>query len=487
MPNIILITMDTVRADHLSCYGYQRLTTPNLDRLSKEAILYRNAYAASSWTLSSHASIFTGMYPSKHGAHFKSDFNRTTELSIEDHSTPALPVLSKITQSICKLSNKNITLTELLSQNGYQTVGIIGGPFCSSSYGIAQGFDYYNENFFSYNKNISYYFLYQVIEVFYPLKDIIIKYGYSNIKRIASHLNQFAFGWLEENSSKPFFLFINYFDAHRPYIPPPPYDEYFSKTSPDIILKYATKLDKNYINAEDKFVSNIISGTQKLNPEEREFLVSRYDGGIRYLDYHLGLLIERLKAINSYDNTLIIVTADHGEAFGEHNLLDHCRTLYDELVRVPLIIKYPSNYKQAGVIEKRVSLVDLFPTILSMLDLPIPANIDGQPLPKSQHFIIAEWNMRGFDSKKYRRDLKAIYKGKEKYIWASNSLHELYNLEKDPGETTNLIEKFPQKAQDMERDLKQWLSSFEPPPSSDSKVKLNEEDIEKLRALGYVN
>ena len=463
-PNIVLITMDTVRADHLSCYGYQRLTTPNVDQLAREAVLYKNAYAASSWTLPSHASLFTGMYPSKHGAANSSE-----------------------TRSILKLSDKNTTLAEVLSQKGYRTAGIIGGPYCASIYGIAQGFEYYNETFFAYNRDISFYFLYQVAELFYPLKDPIIQYGYSDFKRVASHLNEFAFGWLKENSSQPFFLFVNYFDAHRPYVPPPPYDEYFNKISPDIILKYTSKLDKSYLMAEDKFVGDIIAGTQKLTPEEREFLVSRYDGELRYLDHHLGRLLERLKTLKVYDNTLIIVTSDHGEAFGEHNLLDHGRTLYDELVRVPLIIKYPSAYKKSGAIEKRVSLVDLFPAILSMLNQPIPADIDGQTLSESQRFIVTEWNMRWFDCDPYRRDLKAIYQGKEKYIWASNAQHELYDLEQDPGETINLFKKFPQRAQRMEQTLKQWLGSFKPMAASESKVKLNESDVDRLRALGYVN
>ena len=487
VPNIVLITMDTVRADHLACYGYDRLTTPNVDQLAREGVLYKNAYSTTSWTLPSHASLFTGMYPSKHGAHFNSDFLNAVERSIQDPTDQPLTWSEQIIKTICKLSDKNTTLAEVLSQQGYRTAGIIGGPFCSSSYGIAQGFEYYNENFFNYNKDIDFYFLYQVIELFYPLKDPMAQYGYSTFKRLASQLNEFAFQWLEKNSSKPFFLFINYFDAHRPYLPPHPYDEYFNKISPNVILKYASGLDKSYFTTENKFVNNIINNIQTLTPEEREFLVSRYDGGIRYLDHHLGLLFERLKALKVYDNTLIIVISDHGEAFGEHNLVDHNRTLYDELLRVPLIIKYPSAYKRSGVIEKQVSLVDIFPTILKTLNVPIPADIDGQPLPESNHYIIAEWHMRWFDGERYRRDLKAIYQGKEKLIWASNSLHELYDLEHDPGETINLIKTSPQRALSMEKTLKQWLGSFKPPAASDSKTNLNESDVEKLRSLGYVN
>lgn len=484
-PNIILITMDTVRADHLSCYGYQRLTTPNVDQLAREGVLYKNAYSTTSWTLPSHASIFTGRYPSKHGAHYNPNFKNIAEATYEQKQGFTFDDL--INQSIFKLSEGNITLAKIFSERGYRTAGIIGGLYASSIFGLAQGFDYYNDNFYNVEKDASFYVLYRAVELIFPLKDVIVQYGYSSLKRLGSHLNKVAFEWLEENYKQPFFLFINYFDAHQPYLTPPPYDKYFQKTPKNIILKHSSPLDLNYSNALYRLINEVISGNYHLTPQERDLLISQYDDEIRYLDHCLGLLFERLKALNVYDNTLIIVVSDHGEAFGEHDVLTHSRTLYEELLRIPMILKYPSNNPQRGIIEKQVSLVDLFPTILAFLDFPIPSGIDGEILSHSDHPIIAEWHMQWFDPNKYLRDLKTIYQGKEKYIWASNAQHELYDLEQDPGETINLFKKFPQRAQRMEQTLKQWLSSFKPMAASDSKIKLNESDIERLRALGYVN
>jgi arylsulfatase A-like enzyme len=485
-PNIILITMDTVRADHLSCYGYQRLTTPNVDQLAREGVLYKNAYSTTSWTLPSHASIFTGMYPSKHGAHYNPKFINIAA-SYTDEKKQGCTLLELINQSISKLSEEKVTLAKILSEKGYRTAGIIGGPFTSSVFGLAQGFDYYNENFYNVEQDAGFYLVYQAIELIFPLKDVIVQYGYSSLKRLGSQLNEVAFEWLNENYKQPFFLFINYFDAHGPYLAPPPYDKYFQKIPKNIILRHSSPLDLSYTNAGYRLMNKVISGNYHLTPQEKNLLISQYDDEIRYLDHCLGLLFERLKALKVYDNTLLIVVSDHGEAFGEHDVLTHGRTLYEELLRIPMIIKYPATHPQRGIIEKRVSLVDIFPTILAFLDFPIPAGIDGEILPHSNHPIIAEWHMQWFDPDKYKRDLKAIYQGKEKFIWASNSLHEFYDLEQDPGETINLFKNSPQRAQRMEQSLKQWLSSFKPLAASDSKIKLNESDIDKLRALGYVN
>ena len=488
-PNIILITLDTVRADHLSCYGYKRLTTPHVDRLSREAVLYKNAYSTDSWTLPSHASIFTGKYPSKHGAHFNPDFLSIDPNLYKTEREKNLPMEEEIPGSIFKLSEENLTLTEILSEKGYRTAGIIGGNFCSSIFGLSQGFDFYNETFFNVSKDVKFFLIYQALSFFFSFEDFFAQYGYIQ-KRIASQLNNAAFKWLEKNHDQPFFLFINYFDAHRPYIPPPAYNGYFGETDNSILMQDNPRGDISYITAETNLVVSVVKGSHQLIPEEKECVVSRYDGEIRYLDHCLGLLLEKLKALRVYDNTLIIITADHGEAFGEHNQMHHSMTLYEEVLHVPLIIKYPSTSPRKGVVEKRVSLVDLLPTVLSFLNYPIPPEIDGEILENSDHPIIAEnysslWNYMVW-GKRFHRDLRAIYQGKEKYIWSSNSLNELYDLERDSREEENIVGKFPHKAEIMQRTLDQWLASFEPPKTEGEKVKINKSTEEALRALGYV-
>jgi len=484
-PNILLITLDTVRADHVSCYGYERQTTPNLDAFSREGVLYKNAYATSSWTLPSHASIFTGKYPTRHGAHFNTNSAQIAKY-FESQKGQQFDMSDLNTKSILKLSEDNITLAEILSERGYRTAGIIGGPFTASIFGLAQGFDYYDEKFLDVEKDTSFSLICQLVDLFFSLKDFIAQHGYSAVKRSASQLNEAAFQWLEKNHEQPFFLFINYFDAHTPYLPPPPYDGYFGKTDKGIIAHYSPRTGSSYVTAESVLMFAVIAGSHQLTPEEKELFVTRYDGEIRYLDHCLGLLLERLKSLKIYDNTLIIITSDHGEAFGEHSLVSHGRTLYEEMLRVPLIIKYPSASPGRGVIEKRVSLVDLFSTILFSLGYPIPSGIDGGILVKSDHPIIAEWYYKWWDPEKYQRDLKSVYQGKYKYIWASSGLNELYDLEKDPGEENNLIQKFPHGAQEMQGTLNQWLTSFKPPGAEGKAVKINKSMEEKLRALGYV-
>lgn len=489
-PNIVLITMDATRADHLSCYGYPKLTTPNLDKLAKKGVLYKNAYATDSWTVPSHASIFTGMYPTKHGAHrspIHRDYNSSQSQRGKESSSGEL-----FETEIRKLSDENITLAEILSEKGYRTAGIIGGIMCSSIWGLAQGCNYYDENFPTVAIDIKLFLIYRVVNLFFPLTDFFAQYGYCT-KRVASSLNKSAFRWLEKNHGQSFFLFINYIDPHSPYVPPPPYNGYFGKIDRSRILKFNPPGDVSYITALSILGDAVNNKAYGLTPEEKkfmkEFIVSQYDGEICYVDHCLGLLLERLKALKIYDNTLIIVTADHGQAFGEHNQMYHDMTLNEEVLRVPLIIKYPSTFPRPGIVEKRVSLVDLFPTILSLLDYPIPSGIDGEVLENSDHPIIAEHYPDSVKvmkhDKRSRRELKAIYQRKYKYIWASNGLNELYNLEKDPGEEENLIQKLPHKAQEMQRSLNQWLDSSAP---SDTKgtVKIDKSTKENLRALGYV-
>ena len=484
-PNIILITLDTVRADHVSSYGYTRETTPNLDSFSQEGVLYKHAYATASWTLPSHASLFTGMYPNKHGAHYNSNvvfqyFDKT-----QRGEKFALEQLFK--NAFAFFKEENHTLAEILSERGYRTAGVIGGIMCSALWGTGQGFAYYNEKISNIVHDIKIFLIYQTVRLVLPLDDFLCQYGY-HVKRLASRVNEAAFQWLEKNYDQPFFLFLNYFDAHDPYLPPPPYDKYFGEIDKSILRKYNPEGGPSYITSERTLSQLVIDGHKRLSPEEKNLFISLYDGEIRYLDDCLNALFEKLKALKIYDNSLIIVTSDHGEAFGEHNKMYHSITLYEEVLRVPLIVKYPYSSRR-GVVEKKVSLVDIFPTVLTLLGYPLPAGIDGEPIDDSDHPIIAEvytdLNVAMSTSRRYLRDLKAVYQGKDKYIWASNGLNELYDLEKDPGEEGNLIEKFPERAEVMQKTLSQCLVTVEPPVKNEA-IKINKSTEEKLRALGYV-
>jgi arylsulfatase A-like enzyme len=486
-PNILLITLDTTRADHLSCYGYNRLTTPNLDKFARAAVLYKNAYATAPWTLPSHASIFTGMYPTKHGADYNVTHAQIACYLSEKQKGKKFDIEELHNRSISPLSKGNRTLAEILSERGYRTAGIIGSPYCATVYGISRGFDYYDETFLYVGDDITFYLVYQVANLFFPLNDLFTRYGYLH-KRVASQLNKAAFEWLGKNHHQPFFLFLNYFDAHYPYLPPPPYNSLFGRGDRGLIKSLNPRGGASYLVATWNLIQSVLSANIRLTPKEKELLISQYDGELCYLDHNLGLLFDRLKALNAYDNTLIIITSDHGESFGEHGLVLHMPALYEELIRIPLIIKYPFTSARHDVVEQQVSLVDLLPTLLSYLDYPIPSGIDGSILGASKRPLISESNtsLAYVDfGEKFRRSLKAIYQGREKYIWASDSKHALYDLSNDPGEERNLFQSLPSKAESMANALNLWLASFKPPGTAGGKVIISRSQAEALRSLGY--
>ena len=471
-PNVILITMDTTRADHISCYGYYRKTTPNIDNLADESLLFKNAYSTASWTLPAHASIFTGLYPSKHGAHGRMD------VSLYDLGG--------------KLNDKFITLAEVLQEKGYKTAGVIGGPYCSSHFGLAQGFNYYNEELHNIQSDLTHFMLYKIIGKFVPLMDFAHLYGYSGA-RTAEQINNAVFDWLEDNHSHPFFLFVNYFDPHGPFAALPPYNTLYEGKNKEIIKTVGGKSAINYTKREWPFIQSVLKGDRALSEKEKAHFISQYDGKIAYLDFHMGRLFQKLKSLEIFDKTMIIVTGDHGESFGEHELVFHNLAVYDNLLKVPMVIKYPLSLKITGVVEYPVSLTDVMPEILKMIGYPAPDLIQGTALSdKRRQGIIAENYRQKFfvnlSPERFDRNLKTIIKDNFKYIWASNGKNELYNLNNDPNELQNLVNELPCKVKEMQGNLSCLL------PSNKSTVIPKEESLEmdkglreNLKALGYLN
>ena len=462
--NVILIVMDTTRRDHLSCYGYTRETTPHLDSLARDSLLFTNAYSPSSWTLPAHASIMTGLYPSTHGSHY----------NVNSTSTPAVNILH----------DRFTTLAEILSQNGYKTAGVVGATFCHRFFGIAQGFNYYSDERRNTNLDLDHYCILHIASKFLPLKKYFFLHGHRGIRR-ASELNKILFPWLGKNHGYPFFLFINYFDAHWPYSPPTPYDTLYEG-------KNYQAIRENYASDWNLF-SAIIKKNHTLTDKEKNHLLSQYDGEITYLDYHIGKLMEKLKALKLYDESMIIITSDHGESFGEHNLMDHGRALYEELLQIPLIIKYPSSHKKIGRCGSQASLIDIMPAVLATAGISLPENIQGTVITgeKDNRILYAE----SFRDKlwieklgsRFDRDLLTIHSGDFKYIWASNGAHELYNIKKDPKEAYNLINEMPEIAADMHEKVQDKLAIFKSSRLINESPQVGSEIKEKLRALGYTS
>lgn len=439
-PNILWIVLDTVRADHLSSYGYSRKTTPNIDRIASEGALFENAISAAPWTLPSHASMFTGMYPSKHrvnGEHFS-------------------------------LSNDFQTIVEILHRHGYKTFGYSNNPFVSGKTNLNQGFDIFEFSDWGKRHDLnSFLMINAVVQNNKTLMGTQDKGALDTNNKVKEWIRN------SHDSSPPFFIFINYTDAHLPYNPPRSYAApYLDKAE---ALSKAQKVNK------DPYV--YLSGKAQMSPEDFEILRSLYDGELLYLDEKINELYDALQRLKILDKTLLIITSDHGENIGDHGLMDHVFCLYDTLLHVPLIIRYPKVFEPGSRIEQQVQTTDIMPTILNILgiDWNEAGEMDGHSLvtpdrkaqQQDSEFSISEDTFfplilsilsgknSEFDASIYARRLRSVRTKEFKYIWASDDRDELYNLKTDPGELNNLIKSQPGKAKELKSILMGYLDSSE--------------------------
>jgi arylsulfatase A-like enzyme len=249
-------------------------------------------------------------------------------------------------------------------------------------------------------------------------------------------MNAAALDWLDRApAGRPAFLFLNYMEPHQPWLAPPPYDEWSRA------LPAARRLaDKNlYTHA-----------VRELGSEERDFIVANYDGQLAAMDAALGALLDALRARGRYENALVIVTADHGELLGEHGQMGHiARMLYEPLLRVPLVVKFPGADRRRGTTETPVQLVDVLPTVLAAAGAPAPAGVQGQPLPDVTHPILAEEDINPFLAARYGevydRAVRVLYDGSYKLIRTSRGQHMLFDLASDPGEQDDLAAREPER------------------------------------------
>jgi arylsulfatase A-like enzyme len=463
-PNILLIIMDTVRADHLSCYGYPLPTTPHLDRLAEEGVRFTNAISTGGWTVPTHASLFTGTFPGFHGAR-------------DGH-----PIL-----------NENIpTLAETLGNWGYQRAGFTNVGWLNENAGLTRGFDTF----------VQVYRLHQGRSIPVLIRRVLSKILWMLLGRKlagASLTNRYVKRWLaHRESARPFFIFINYSEAHAPYQPPRSFAHRFLEPYG---LSFSEAQRVNYDPVKH------VTGTVPM--DERDFNVLRalYDAEIAYLDTKLGELFSYLDRQNLMDQTLIIVSADHGENFGDHGLMGHKWCLYDTLLRVPLIIRYPSCFTPGTTIDDQVQLVDIFPTLMEVLDIHEPKIRDqlqgfsllpDQVANRPRKFAVAEragrsWQSTfsrhsGFDYEQFERDLKAIRTPRFKYIWASNGRHELYEIATDHAETRNLVDVYPKEAQRLQDCLFDFINSIQhPDATAEGDIELDRVLEQHLRDLGYID
>ena len=415
-PNVILISIDTLRADHLGSYGHIRDTSPNMDNLAEAGILYENAFAPAPWTLPSMVSMHTSLYAYKHGA-------------IDSHS---------------KMDDHLVTLAEYLRNNFYTTIGVVSQSFVSSQHGFSQGFDIFDQ------KNIS------------TLDDIS-----------SQPVTERAIGYIKKNHSSPFFLWIHHFDPHYSYIA---HDEF------DYESGYSGHLPDNIV------FQKLVQDITVLNEDDIQYVRDIYDEEISYTDMYIGNLIDSLYELGIDDNTIVIITADHGEQFMERGGFGHGKYLYNEYIHVPLIIYVPGKPKLSNKrIKENVGIRSIPRTIVELLELE--NNIFGginlleAGNIEPQH-IYAEGNYAwGVDERKKG----VIYKNWKLINNIDKETYELYNLDNDPNEKINLIDSQNPEDINLLKELKAQLSNVDDKNVViTEKVKFSKDDIERLKALGYL-
>jgi arylsulfatase A-like enzyme/Flp pilus assembly protein TadD len=399
-PNVVFITIDTLRADHLGCYGYQQIRTPHIDALAAHSVRFERAYTPVPVTLPAHTAIFTGTYPTLSGMH---DFSGN------------------------KLNPSQSTLASVLKQHGYATAAVIGSAVLDSRFGLNKGFDFYYDHF-DFNR--------------------LQESNLEEMERPGNVVADVALNWLGKNYKSSFFLWMHLYDPHYPYRPPAPYSEQY-KDRP-------------------------------------------YDGEIAFADSQVGRLIAFLKAKGVYENTLIVLTGDHGESLGEHGEKTHGFFVYNATLHVPVIIHLPGN-DTARVLPEIVSLTDLMPTVLQALKVDIPPQVQGRSL--------LPW-MKPTPTPKQEEDSRSLYAETflprihfnwselrsvetEKYQFIQAPKPELYDLSTDPAETRNLYRDKKAVAEELHARLNTLIHQYSTDQELAEKTGLDPALMERLKSLGY--
>jgi arylsulfatase A-like enzyme len=437
--NIILISLDTLRADHLGCYGYTRETSPAIDALAEDSALFLNTYSSSPWTLPSHVSLLTSLNGLKHMVHYEDE----------------------------KMDSSLVTLADLMRQEGLYCSAFTGGGFVNAAFGFSKGFDSYGQS----------------------SQGIHQKDGAEWI--CGSVLN-----WIDDHKDRNFFLFIHTYQPHNPFSSPPPFNTMFLEEDDEW-----NEIDLlNHIGGKKGIFKN-------LDERERENIISLYDGEIRYTDEKLiEPLMRRLKEIGLYDRSTIILTSDHGEEFYDHRGWEHGHTLYDELLKVPLIIKLPGSKFAKKRIPSIVRLIDVMPTILDELGIDGSGlNLDGKSLMPvlrekevadrtfiaykadnildshvPQKISMNEENIKLILNKKFAAEQLDFFSSPPPELLPV----ELYDLSESAGEKNNIVDEKSQIASRLVQLINDMYTKIKEQKSE--KADIDKELLEQLRALGYL-
>ena len=419
--NIVLITVDTLRASHLPICGYEKDTSPEMRKLAREGILFVRSSAPSPSTGPSIASLMTSKYPSFHG----------------------------MLSNIVYFPQENLTLAEIFKEHDYLTAAFVGNYMLRSKIGLNKGFQIYDDSC--------------------PEQEKVRHHP----ERIASTLTKAAGEWLEKNREKKFFLWLHYQDPHGPYTPPVPYDKKFDRKS------YGAVKEASLLKTWDNTGWGGIPWYQGLNGErDVRFYLSQYDGEIAFVDDQIGKMLDIVKRLDLEKKTIIVLTADHGEAMdNDHGYyFSHEHGLTEDQIRVPLILKDPGG-PQAKQVQREVCLVDIMPTLLDMLGLPKPKDIQGQNLFENKEEMIFGEH-QGLDYSVRLGRYKLINQAGEKLF---------YDLETDQDESRNLSNQKTRIGRELDALLTTYMKKAKQAKIHKTPYKPTPEEIRKLRSLGYIN
>ena len=425
--NVLLITLDTLRADHLGCYGYAKNTSPTLDALASTSIVFDFAIAQSAITPVSHASIMTGLNPYNHGLR-----------SLHGGVSYQLP-------------DSRLTLAELMEANGYATAGFVSAFPVTKHYGLHQGFETWDEEFHKKHED----------EVKILSDTGVVNTG--TAQRTCAATTEKAIAWLRNHADNPFFSWIHYFDVHDPILLPP--NEYIKRFYP---------------KSRDK----------------PEILRSVYDAEIAFMDDQINLILKELDALNIRENTILAILSDHGEGLGDHDWWGHS-ILYQEQIRLVFMLSIPGEKKNIRI-PSLVRSIDLVPTLVELLQLDIPAenDLDGKSLldmidksaasPRTAYSESINDLSAYYGSQMQNESLYAISDGRWKLILHREESRdkgvELFDLQSDARELTNLSEKHPEIAAQLRDQLEEMQAIVEDPP----RPAMDEKTRERLKSLGYI-
>ncbi|MCP4678269.1 MAG: sulfatase [Deltaproteobacteria bacterium] len=438
-PNIILVVLDTVRRDHLSTYGYERSTSPTLTRLAGRGVRFSRCTSVAPWTHPAHASMLTGTYPSTHGARY-------------------CGIPKNQQEAILALSSRIPLLQLILASAGYHTVASVGAPVLSPGLGVTRGFAHFFGSF-------------------------------PDAEPTASEVNSRLFKGLDRRSGQgPVFALVNYYDAHGPYTARPRYAPWIDTP------KMVRQVDlASSIKGVPRF-ARLAAGLDTLSVDDRRAAVDNYDSEIARMDHALGELVTGLEKRGLLENSLVAITSDHGEYFGEHGLFDHGRTLFRQMLDVPLVV-FGRAVQKGKTVDEPVQTLDLFTTFLEAAGLAVPPTNRGTSLGPLltgkgnhvRHPIVAEAFADPAVTEMapvYAADYKALQRGDKKLISRGTQDAELFDLATDPEENHDLSGAKKDLKNELESVLRAWLPSVS--ASESAPASLSPEEKNRLKALGYL-